>query len=178
VLHCVQELAEISPPLFVSVQAGRTSPPAMSVTAVSSNAVRPNRTRRSSREHRATRAAPRARSPKKRASGRKARRVAGAIQTMPNAGVAATRSCLVRSLRARRSTHPASMPEPPEYLPPRIGGSATDRLWSPSHATKTCPAVPMAWQIATPSSLRPVQNGSRRARTQDSVPRNGPNVSR
>src|SRR5436305_14794391 len=27
-LHCVQELAEISPPLFVSVQAGRTSPPA------------------------------------------------------------------------------------------------------------------------------------------------------
>jgi hypothetical protein len=160
---------------FVSVQAGRKT----RLPCPLHLCVRPN-PRRSSREQRASRAAsPRggSRSERERRGGRRgespARSKSGRTPALPPRVHAVCAPC-VRD--EARTPHPC--PSPPNTFRPGSAAPPPTVFGRHPMRPKLRPGGLMAWLIATPSSLRPVQNASRRARRQGRIPRSGLEVSR
>jgi hypothetical protein len=75
-----------------------------------------------------------------------------------------------------RTPHPC--PSPPNTFRPGSAAPPPTVFGRHPMRPKLRPGGLMAWLIATPSSLRPVQNASRRARRQGRIPRSGLEVSR
>jgi hypothetical protein len=177
-LLCVQELAEISPPLFVSVQAGRrTRLPCPLHLRVRTRCVRTKRDgalgnttqcarfRELDRRRRESRGGRRGESPARSKSGR--------TPALPPRVHAVCAPC-VRD--EARTPHPC--PSPPMTFRPGSAAPLPTVFGRHPMRPKLAPQCRLRRCFATPSSLRPVQNDSRRARTQGSSPRNGHNVSR